>query len=75
MDPRLPLSATLLGAAQPASSWTPAPPEPPAPRPSPLRGLELLVFLGAFALDVAFLGSFVVNPVDFCLTSREATDA
>ena len=42
--------------------------------PSAARGLYLLTLFGAFALDVVFLIAFVLVPVDFCLTSREAAD-
>ena len=41
---------------------------------SPARGLYLLTLFGAFGLDTAFLFIFVVNPIDYCLTSREAID-
>ena len=42
--------------------------------PSAARGLYLLVLCAAFALDVVFLFAFVVNPIDYCLTSLEAID-
>ena len=42
--------------------------------PSAARGLYLLVLFGAFVLDVGFAVAFVLLPVDFCLTSREAVD-
>ena len=41
---------------------------------SPARGFYLLTLFSAFGLDVAFLFVFVVNPIDYCLTSREAID-
>lgn len=47
---------------------------PSRPNPSPVRGFYLLVLFIAFAFDVAFLFSFVINPNDYCLTSREAVD-
>ena len=49
----------------------------PPPQPhqtSPARGLFLLILFTAWAADGVFLFSFVMNPVDFCLTSREAID-
>ena len=49
-------------------------PPPQPPRTSPARGAFLLTLFTAFALDAAFVFAFVVNPVDFCLTSREAID-
>lgn len=51
-----------------------AAPRPPPTRASPARGAFLSILFLAFALDVCFLVTFVVNPVDFCLTSREAVD-
>lgn len=48
---------------------------PPAGRHrSPVRGFYLLVLVIAFVFDAAFVFAFVVDPVDFCLTSREAVD-
>ena len=41
---------------------------------SSARGLYLVVIFVAFALDVAFVFTFVVSPIDYCLTSREAID-
>ena len=41
---------------------------------SPVRGFYLLVLVAAFAFDAAFVFAFVVSPVDYCLTSREAVD-
>ena len=33
-----------------------------------------MTLFGAFVLDVGFLFAFVINPIDYCLTSREAVD-
>ena len=44
------------------------------PNSSPARGLYLLTLFSALFLDGAFLFVFVVNPIDYCLTSREAID-
>ena len=41
---------------------------------SSVRGFYLLIMFAAFALDSAFVFTFIVNPVDYCLTAREAID-
>ena len=41
---------------------------------SATRGLLLLMLLGNLLLNVTFVATFVLNPVDYCLTSREAVD-
>ena len=41
---------------------------------SATRGLLLLLLAANLLAHAAFVSEFVLNPVDYCLTSREAVD-